>query len=495
MKKANLKRPKHINVYGMYVDPDFYIIDTDTDQEILSAVSKENGVMTLTFTDPESNDAREETTFIPFLAANIEDMPTRRDFIWGVEPPNPDDVFHQYFHDFFKYNQRGKLIRAFPTCFMLIVDEGHKVATRKLFDNLYGVNGLISVDVHRSREQAASTAVITISDVFRTLQGERGYPPDSGVIKDELDAPFWVKREHIEELVKERAKGWDALDLKAGARIHLRLGYGSNVLDFPVAFNGTIAEIQIGDIVQIIAQGDGLELANALHEEENNRSRPTPREARGWIVELLTGRHGLLKEWFRTVSDNRWFDTHRYNITHFGRMNYPASTNWKEIMDYDLPELSEDFIRQLAETDYIAIRKELVRRDRVGFSGWVKDLFGDAKWFPGEIADNIYLSNGLIEIEDGQFKKIYSQLPQGVLGWLDFALSFGMVNPTDQLNIRLYTENKSLWDIFQDSPILPRITLRLFIPLSFALPCFTASRTSLLHISTETTSILFLITT
>ena len=47
-----------------------------------------------------------------------------------------------------------------------------------------------------------------------------------------------------------------------GTRVHIRMGYSSNASTLPVVFNGKIAEVSTGEAVEIIAQGDGVELMN-----------------------------------------------------------------------------------------------------------------------------------------------------------------------------------------------------------------------------------------
>ena len=46
------------------------------------------------------------------------------------------------------------------------------------------------------------------------------------------------------------------------------MGYGSNANMLPVVFNGVIAEANALDTVQIIAQGDGVELMNPIMEDD-----------------------------------------------------------------------------------------------------------------------------------------------------------------------------------------------------------------------------------
>lgn len=38
------------------------------------------------------------------------------------------------------------------------------------------------------------------------------------------------------------------------------MGYGATASALPIVFNGTISELEIGDVIEIVAQGDGVEL-------------------------------------------------------------------------------------------------------------------------------------------------------------------------------------------------------------------------------------------
>src|SRR5690606_9174319 len=49
--------------------------------------------------------------------------------------------------------------------------------------------------------------------------------------------------------------------LKPGVRLHLRAGYGSNPNALQTLFNGTITSVTAGEIVEVVAQSDAIELS------------------------------------------------------------------------------------------------------------------------------------------------------------------------------------------------------------------------------------------
>lgn len=53
--------------------------------------------------------------------------------------------------------------------------------------------------------------------------------------------------------------------LRPGVRIHVRTGYSANALNMPIAFNGTITNVEPSEyVLSIVAQGDGMELEKKL---------------------------------------------------------------------------------------------------------------------------------------------------------------------------------------------------------------------------------------
>lgn len=318
-----------------------------------------------------------------------------------VQSMDPQDVFPEMIIDMLHYDQRMRLIRAFPTFQMFIIDEGRWMTNYRLWDNLYGFNAIQSIDVHKSRKIAADTAVITMTNMYsnlttRTLDTTYG----------EWDYKFWdnlVFGNPNEELLKAHKELQNSLLLSTGARIHLRMGYGAASDDLPVVFNGTITEMSAGDIVQIVAQGDGIELGNVISGDpgEDNKSAFTITEPRDLICELLTSKGNWFKDVINAASDGGLFKENPLGIQHFGQ---PGA---------EVPE------------------------------GTWKNL-GFFEYTYGEAAQNVYSSNGIPTFSQWAYAD-GSDIPfsfkgQNPLKWLQ---------PGDEMNIVVPFYNNTVWDIVQ----------------------------------------------
>ena len=59
--------------------------------------------------------------------------------------------------------------KGISCCLCFLIDEGVRIRWHKLWDNLYGLEAITSVEIVRSRKIAADTAVINISNIYRGL--------------------------------------------------------------------------------------------------------------------------------------------------------------------------------------------------------------------------------------------------------------------------------------------------------------------------------------
>lgn len=233
---------------------------------------------------------------------------------------SPQQVWRDMFTDLMEYDQRGRLLRAFPTFQMYIIDEGRWMTNYKIWDNLYGFNAIQSIDVHKSRKIAADTAVVKMTNVYSNLTSRRlenSYGDWSYSVWDNL---IWG--EPSQELLNARAEIQTGMFLQTGARIHLRMGYGSDATRLPVMFNGTITEMDTDDLVTIIAQGDGMELTNMISADPEETNDPgilsKISEPRDFLAKLLTSKGNWFKNVINNVSDGKYFKEHPLGIMHFG---------------------------------------------------------------------------------------------------------------------------------------------------------------------------------
>lgn len=127
--------------------------------------------------------------------------------------------------------------------------------------------------------------------------------------------------------------------LKTGARVHLRLGYGSIASKMPIAFNGTITEMTEGDILDIVCQSDGMELTNSPFSDDPNEYvnwysfDQEPREVleqmmirrRDWdtVAPLIAG-YEADSVIFKSVQLGL-IEQSKYGIQHFGTLSSPVS--------------------------------------------------------------------------------------------------------------------------------------------------------------------------
>ena len=171
-------------------------------------------------------------------------------------------------YDMITKDCRGRMARAFPTFYMIFIDEGRRIGKWKLHDNFYNTNAIAEVTIARSRNIAADTAEVTMSNFYQTFTTDdediyHNYTTNwTDVATSIFNPDAYAKRE---EERRSATLPVERIHLKAGTRIQIRIGYGADASKLPVSFNGIIAEMPTaGDIVHFVAQGDGIELAKPI---------------------------------------------------------------------------------------------------------------------------------------------------------------------------------------------------------------------------------------
>lgn len=260
-------------------------------------------------------------------------------------------------HDMIVYDARGRMLRAFPTYYMLFIDEGREVGMWKLHDNFYNSMAIASIEVVKSRKMPADTAHIVMSNFYKSFmtegddysQAEKStngswkdtfasvFGPIPGVNKivgavtgQELDSTTYGQRLEAE---RKKKPPEDRVRLRPGARIHIRMGYGSNAVMLPVVFNGSIAEVTSQETVEIVAQGDGIELMNPIMEDSDDAAdtvhedefvcMPSNGETPKNIVNAyLTNIGGKTARALKAVGAQNLLGRSPYGIYHFGNPDY-----------------------------------------------------------------------------------------------------------------------------------------------------------------------------
>ena len=278
-------------------------------------------------------------------------------------------ILHSYY-DMLTNDKRGRLVRAFPTYYAVFIDEGRKIGSWKLFDNFYNMSAISEITVSKSRKIPADTCSFVMSNMYGSYAAEydnttRQQYVDVYGLRDVFSSIFcpmtYVNKEHSLRL---REENLETVVLQPGVRVHIRMGYGADASRLPVAFNGRIAEIDVGEVVTVLAQGDGVELVNPLN-TLGEMDAVTLTESQSWFTmfkdlrgsmkrggesprnllsKLLTAKYGgVLKTVARELSDSRWFGDNPFGIYHFGdnRFSYifeegEAVQNLYEVCDATL---------------------------------------------------------------------------------------------------------------------------------------------------------------
>lgn len=256
------------------------------------------------------------------IAENI--VEENKNLVFNLEKWTTEEKFKGMFTDMYQHDQNGRLLRAFPSFSMQLIDEGKWFNNYRTWDNFYGFSALHSIDVYKSRKIAADTAVIKMSNMYSGLTTKRKDMEYSDLnVNSFFSSQFWeqdILNIPDEEILADRKEMFKSMMLQTGARVHLRMGYGSDARYLPVVFNGTVTEVGTGDEVEIVCQGDGIELSNVISgsEDDTNKGWFTIYEPSEYIGRLLTSKGNWIKDFINYKSEGEFFKEGPLGIVHFG---------------------------------------------------------------------------------------------------------------------------------------------------------------------------------
>lgn len=278
-----------------------------------------------------------------------------------------ENIFSTSFCDEVQYSARGKLVRAFPTYLFAILDDNAQwFDGRKLWTNYYVYKSVTSIAVHGTNDMPTETAEITISNVYNNLSKVQGGLSSYDIEDDTGYAKFirkWYKLtgcllgfgpKLTDKLIKLHQVIYDHAMLREGARIHLKMGYGSDPLGLATMINGHISSVSLGDQISIIVTSDGHELIQNIvsgNPKENNTGWlgafgvGESQESSNIISEIICSRQS-----WATYLMKDTFEGSKYAIEHFGLyfnrdimyfMGNFAKEGFKKVKD-DVTFLAED---------------------------------------------------------------------------------------------------------------------------------------------------------
>lgn len=251
---------------------------------------------------------------------------------------NETAILRSMLHDYKKYGRKGSMVRAFPTFVLVFIDEGIWIDFRRLWNNYYTYHSVSEIIVRKERKQPVHTAYITLRNIYGALN----HPdkPYYQAVNTSIQFPGWMEFfRHPGKVMQYWWRTWfpvvddrmiqvrmqyrynNNLSIRAGARVHLRMGYGAVASQLPIVFNGRVTEVEMGDVVQIICQSDGIELINPLYMKESdaivNRFFSPDNEPKEILDSLLIDRDSFLGN-FGMGWTGRFGKANKYGIEHFG---------------------------------------------------------------------------------------------------------------------------------------------------------------------------------
>lgn len=227
-----------------------------------------------------------------------------------------------------EYSGKGRLIKAFPTyLFSIVDDDGNWMDGRKLWSNYYILRSLVDIDVVNYNDNPISTATISVTNSYGNLDT---LPKDAYLYSAKKDTDFNVIQrwsyEHFgllmgfgpkltADLVEQKNIIYKNMVIKAGCRMHLRMGYGSDPLSLPVVMNGYISDLSVGDITTFVCVSDGVELTNAVISDDPKDFNGIfeDQEVSNIYMDLLVKRQSWLN-----IVNSTWGEPSKYGIEHFG---------------------------------------------------------------------------------------------------------------------------------------------------------------------------------
>lgn len=266
----------------------------------------------------------------------------------------------------------GRMIRAFPTYMLWLIDEGGYFAGVKLFDNFYGLQSIIDFSIVQSEDILGDTLILRVSNlysklttpesssIFRVDEEYAGQPTNATEgIESVLDTVLNRARNMAAHMVNDYVVDINNIRLKPGVRVHLRGGYGANPNALQTLFNGVITAVENGEIVTITAQSDAIELSPIVN--STNKKGDSGKidggintgfwlsEPRDLMVRLLSMGSSRTREAISHATRGIIFSENKFGIRHFGQILYQPLNDLEKSKNDAVVSAVEDAFMSMGE--------------------------------------------------------------------------------------------------------------------------------------------------
>ena len=206
---------------------------------------------------------------------------------------------------------------------------------KKLWTNYYTYKPVVDIQYHASNDMPTETATITVTNTFHNLDRNYGALQNYSISND--SDYNWLNRKLYKtfgmliggvkvnsRMVQLHSILFEHTKLREGARIHLRLGYGSDPLSLAPIINGSISSLSLGEQIEIVVTSDGHELIQNITSDKtkdvNNGALGlfglgANQEASNIISSILVKRDSWVNH---LMFGKTLYEKSKYNIEHFG---------------------------------------------------------------------------------------------------------------------------------------------------------------------------------
>lgn len=248
--------------------------------------------------------------------------------------------------DLMQYSCKGLLVRAFPSYLLIFLDEQQEWCDgKKLWTNYYVCRSAIDINVFEDYSNPSKIAKVSLMNFHNNLT----HAMKVTGVRDMMDG--WFEGDTFRRIIYETTGAifdeqitdkmisiknhlYTETKLRDGARVHIRMGYGSNPARYPTVFNGTITDISEGEIVEFVAQGDGRELVLTPVTDKTsatNKDIGLSEEVSNIVSELLIKRES---PFLYAFTFGNFKIRSAFGIEHFGQHFYKINT--MNYLQYDL---------------------------------------------------------------------------------------------------------------------------------------------------------------
>lgn len=134
------------------------------------------------------------------------------------------------------------------------------------FTDFYDISAIVDIRLVKDKHNPADVLVIRMTNTREDIVN-KAYEDQTSKLERELSEIQSTKPKGGETKGRDKKANNNVLDsvmLKEGTKIELRLGYDGDPNHLSVEFSGRVSQLGGGDIVEIVCQGDGVELIQEL---------------------------------------------------------------------------------------------------------------------------------------------------------------------------------------------------------------------------------------